>query len=277
MKCCRVVAPMWAAVKHPAFAGRPLFVVQPLDELGKDAGTSFVAIDNVQAGINRLLWDLRGPSRPPGPAWRPAGGNDAERLARLPAPPGPLVPAGDYQIVDRQRRTGGAVVLTRVGHLDVPQQLAIASIQRDQVRVVGDHEHASAEYGNAAIDAGGGVAGEALRARPAVVPDLMAALRIERVGFVHRRDVHHPVGDNGRHLERPRRAVDREHPFRREAVNRRSVDLVERAESIAAQIPVIGRPFAASGPCDIGEGQRPIRRQGERVRNDERSRRGQAR
>ena len=51
MRCCRVVAPMWAAVKHPAFAGRPLFVVQPLDENGKDAGTSFVAVDSVQAGI----------------------------------------------------------------------------------------------------------------------------------------------------------------------------------------------------------------------------------
>lgn len=51
MKCCRVVGPMWAAVKHPAFAGRTLFVVQPLDENGKDVGTSFVAIDHVQAGV----------------------------------------------------------------------------------------------------------------------------------------------------------------------------------------------------------------------------------
>jgi ethanolamine utilization protein EutN len=42
---------MWAAVKHPAFAGRSLFVVQPLDENGKDAGSSFVAVDSVQAGI----------------------------------------------------------------------------------------------------------------------------------------------------------------------------------------------------------------------------------
>jgi ethanolamine utilization protein EutN len=42
---------MWAAVKHPAFAGRPLFVVQPLDEHGKDSGGSFVAIDHVQAGV----------------------------------------------------------------------------------------------------------------------------------------------------------------------------------------------------------------------------------
>lgn len=46
-----MVGPMWAAVKHPAFAGRPLFVVQPLDEHGKDSGGSFVAIDHVQAGV----------------------------------------------------------------------------------------------------------------------------------------------------------------------------------------------------------------------------------
>jgi microcompartment protein CcmK/EutM len=47
---CRVVAPMWATAKHPAFAGHPLFVVQPLDAGGRDAGASFVAIDHVQAG-----------------------------------------------------------------------------------------------------------------------------------------------------------------------------------------------------------------------------------
>ncbi len=51
MKCCRVIGPMWAAVKHPAYAGRTLFVVQPLDEQGVPAGASFVAIDNVQAGV----------------------------------------------------------------------------------------------------------------------------------------------------------------------------------------------------------------------------------
>ena len=51
MRHCRVVGPMWAAVKHPAFVGRSLFVVQPLDEHGKDAGQSFVAIDHVQAGV----------------------------------------------------------------------------------------------------------------------------------------------------------------------------------------------------------------------------------
>ena len=51
MRTCRVVGPMWASVKHPAFASRPMFVVQPIDEKGAAAGASFVAIDTVQAGV----------------------------------------------------------------------------------------------------------------------------------------------------------------------------------------------------------------------------------
>ena len=51
MKACRVVGPMWATVKHPAFVGKTLFVVQPIDELGSALGASFVAIDHAQAGV----------------------------------------------------------------------------------------------------------------------------------------------------------------------------------------------------------------------------------
>ncbi|MDQ3340941.1 MAG: EutN/CcmL family microcompartment protein [Myxococcota bacterium] len=51
MKHCRVVGPMWATVKHPAYAGKTLFVVQPIDEHGANAGASFVAVDTVQAGV----------------------------------------------------------------------------------------------------------------------------------------------------------------------------------------------------------------------------------
>ncbi len=50
MRVCRVVGPMWAAVKHPAFAAQTLLVVQPLDARGEDAGASFVAVDHAQAG-----------------------------------------------------------------------------------------------------------------------------------------------------------------------------------------------------------------------------------
>lgn len=51
MRCCRVVGPMWATVKHPAYAGKTLFVVQPLDANGDAVGATFVAADNVQAGV----------------------------------------------------------------------------------------------------------------------------------------------------------------------------------------------------------------------------------
>ena len=51
MRTCRVVGPMWASVKHPAFHGHPLFVVQPIDDKGADVGTSFVALDHVQSGV----------------------------------------------------------------------------------------------------------------------------------------------------------------------------------------------------------------------------------
>ncbi|HEY4177220.1 MAG TPA: EutN/CcmL family microcompartment protein [Kofleriaceae bacterium] len=51
MRACKVIGPMWATMKHPAYAGKTLFVVQPIDEHGKNVGTSFVAVDNVQAGV----------------------------------------------------------------------------------------------------------------------------------------------------------------------------------------------------------------------------------
>ena len=51
MRHCRVIGPMWATVKHPAYEGKTLFVVQPLDAEGKDVGASFVAIDRAQAGV----------------------------------------------------------------------------------------------------------------------------------------------------------------------------------------------------------------------------------
>jgi len=49
----RVVGPMWASVKHPAVSpAARCFVVQPLDETGKDTGAELpFAIDHVQAGV----------------------------------------------------------------------------------------------------------------------------------------------------------------------------------------------------------------------------------
>lgn len=50
MRLCRVLGNVTATVKHPAFHGRTLLVVQPIDERGGDVGDSFIAVDHAQAG-----------------------------------------------------------------------------------------------------------------------------------------------------------------------------------------------------------------------------------
>lgn len=47
---CRVLGTVVSTVKHPTYAGQKLMVVQPVDERGDDIGTSFLAVDRVQAG-----------------------------------------------------------------------------------------------------------------------------------------------------------------------------------------------------------------------------------
>jgi microcompartment protein CcmK/EutM len=50
MRLCRVIGNVVAAVKHPAYAGLSVMVVQRLDQHGNDSGESFLAVDRAQAG-----------------------------------------------------------------------------------------------------------------------------------------------------------------------------------------------------------------------------------
>ena len=50
MRLCRVIGNVVATVKHPVYHGQRLLIVQPIDEAGADMGTSFLAVDRVQAG-----------------------------------------------------------------------------------------------------------------------------------------------------------------------------------------------------------------------------------
>jgi ethanolamine utilization protein EutN len=45
-----VIGNVVSTVKHPAYGGQILLVVQPIGEDGADIGSSFIAIDRVQAG-----------------------------------------------------------------------------------------------------------------------------------------------------------------------------------------------------------------------------------
>jgi microcompartment protein CcmK/EutM len=55
MKICRVKGTVVATAKHPCYHGHKVLVVQPLDEHGLCCGTSFLAVDVVQAGVGDLV------------------------------------------------------------------------------------------------------------------------------------------------------------------------------------------------------------------------------
>lgn len=49
MILCKVLGTVTATAKHPAFHGRKLMVVQPLDEQQKPNGRSFIAVDHTSS------------------------------------------------------------------------------------------------------------------------------------------------------------------------------------------------------------------------------------
>ncbi len=161
--------------------------------------------------------------------------------------------AGDHQIVDHERRARAAIVLAIVRHLGIPQKLSSDPVERDQVGVIGLEKDTIPENRHAAIDAARGIADQALRSRPGVVPDLTARARIERPDGIDGRHVHQAVDDDWRDLKRAGRAWNLKGPFRREPRHIGDRDLVERAVAVAAQLSMIGRPFARLRPSDVAK------------------------
>jgi ethanolamine utilization protein EutN len=49
MNLCKVLGSVTSTLKHPAFAGRKLMVVQPLDEKQQPLGKSFLAVDHTSS------------------------------------------------------------------------------------------------------------------------------------------------------------------------------------------------------------------------------------
>ena len=51
----RVIGSLVSTIKHPAYHGRKLLLVQPIDESGAEAGTVMVCIDSAGAGAGELV------------------------------------------------------------------------------------------------------------------------------------------------------------------------------------------------------------------------------
>lgn len=60
MLIARVVGTMNATLKHPDFEGHKILLVQPLtDDLSKEKGEAFLAVDTVQAGVGATVLVVR--------------------------------------------------------------------------------------------------------------------------------------------------------------------------------------------------------------------------
>jgi len=58
MRLGRVLGSVTQTIHHPAYDGLKLMVVQPLDELMKDTGQSYLAVDLVQAGPGDVVLSM---------------------------------------------------------------------------------------------------------------------------------------------------------------------------------------------------------------------------
>lgn len=59
MKICRIKGTVVSTVKHPDYLGLKLLVCQPLDDMLREKGSSFLAVDRVQAGVGDLVLVMR--------------------------------------------------------------------------------------------------------------------------------------------------------------------------------------------------------------------------
>src|SRR5688572_31087725 len=55
MRVCKVLGPVVATAKHPAFHGKKTLTVQPVDAAGNAIGEAMIAVDSVQTGEGDLV------------------------------------------------------------------------------------------------------------------------------------------------------------------------------------------------------------------------------
>lgn len=55
----RIAGTVVSTVKHPEYVGHKLLVVQPVDPSGRPNGESFLAVDDVQAGVGDMVLAIR--------------------------------------------------------------------------------------------------------------------------------------------------------------------------------------------------------------------------
>jgi bacterial microcompartment shell vertex protein len=60
MFLARVTGTVVATMKDPAFAGKKILIVQPINQNGEDVGAKLLALDSVGAGAGETVYCCRG-------------------------------------------------------------------------------------------------------------------------------------------------------------------------------------------------------------------------
>lgn len=58
MRLAKVIGPVVSTIKHPAYQGQKLLALAPVNEKGEVVGTTFLAVDRVQAGVGDTVLTL---------------------------------------------------------------------------------------------------------------------------------------------------------------------------------------------------------------------------
>ena len=55
MRIAKVIGTVVSTIKHPAYHGLKLYMVQPVDQQGNPDGDEYLAVDQVQSGVGDLV------------------------------------------------------------------------------------------------------------------------------------------------------------------------------------------------------------------------------
>ena len=160
--------------------------------------------------------------------------------------------ADQHVILDHQRRHGREVAELGIGQFDVPAQLAVFGVERDQMAIGRFEVQPILVHADAAL-------ADVVALRFAeVVPDDAAGARIQRPDVIGRREIQDAVDFERRRFDG--RRVQLRHPGQRQLADVRLIDLRQRAVAAAGVIAVV------SGPGIGGRLQQRLRDRGRRRR-----------
>jgi len=232
------------------------------------AGVAGIEIKEVQLGVERGGGPaVPAAARPSLPVGGPGLGPGLSRGRNHVAPPDALaglelegvgvtahaeLPSGaadDHHVLDDQRRHRRALTGPYVAERLVPDALARLGVQREHVGVEGRDEHLPIGHGAAAIDVAAAQR-HVVRGRVLAAPQLGSRPGVEGpYPSVPAGDVHDPVDDDRRRLERVRRRARvhahraaLERPRGSEAPDVAGVDLVDRAVALTVVGAVVREP-----------------------------------